>query len=47
MQMKKKRIELRDHIARRLELEGNTAEALSDNAKFDFGNKLYTMGKWK
>jgi len=51
MQMKEKRIELRDHIARRLELEGNTAEALSDNAKFDFlvanctlwenGNKVY------
>ncbi|MAS86360.1 MAG: hypothetical protein CMH30_00065 [Micavibrio sp.] len=51
MKMKEKRIELRDHIAKRLELEGNTAEALSDNAKFDFlvanctlwenGNKVY------
>ena len=51
MKMKQKRIELRDHIAKRLELEGNTAEALSDNAKFDFlvanctlwenGNKVY------
>tara|TARA_R110002020_G_scaffold81192_5_gene202003 strand:+ start:676 stop:1554 length:879 start_codon:yes stop_codon:yes gene_type:complete len=51
MKMKTKRIELRDHIAKRLELEGNTAEALSDNAKFDFlvanctlwenGNKVY------
>jgi hypothetical protein len=49
--MQKKRIELRDHIARRIELEGNTAESLSDNAKFDFlvanctlwenGNKVY------
>ena len=34
--MKTKRIELRDHIAKKLELEGNSAEALSDNAKFDF-----------
>lgn len=51
LKMKEKRIELRDHIAKRLELEGNTAEALSDNAKFDFlvanctlwenGNKVY------
>ena len=51
MKMKEKRIELRDHIAKRLEREGNTAEALSDNAKFDFlvanctlwenGNKVY------
>jgi hypothetical protein len=49
--MQKKRIELRDHIASRIELEGNTAESLSDNAKFDFlvanctlwenGNKVY------
>jgi hypothetical protein len=49
--MQKKRIALRDHIARRIELEGNTAESLSDNAKFDFlvanctlwenGNKVY------
>jgi hypothetical protein len=49
--MRKKRNELRDHIAQRIALEGNTAEALSDNAKFDFlvanctfyenGNKVY------
>ena len=51
MKMKEKRIELRDHIAKSLELEGNTSEDLSDNAKFDFlvanctlwenGNKVY------
>jgi len=49
--MQKKRVELRDHITSKIELEGNTAESLSDNAKFDFlvanctlwenGNKVY------
>ena len=34
--MKRKRIELRDHIAERIALEGNTAESLADNAKIDF-----------
>lgn len=50
--MRIKRNELRDLIAERLSLEQNTAEALSDNARFDFlvanctfyenGNKVYT-----
>jgi hypothetical protein len=34
--MRRKRIELRDLISQRMELEQNTAEAISDNARFDF-----------
>ena len=34
--MRGKRIELRDLLSERIELESNTAESLSDNAKFDF-----------
>jgi hypothetical protein len=36
IEIREKRIELRDLISERLGLEANTAEALSDNAKFDF-----------
>ena len=36
IKIRQKRIELRDLIAERLSLEGNTAEALADNARFDF-----------
>tara|TARA_B100001778_G_scaffold258299_2_gene218542 strand:+ start:4738 stop:5628 length:891 start_codon:yes stop_codon:yes gene_type:complete len=36
IQMRIKRIELRDLIAEKMELEQNTAEAIADNAKFDF-----------
>jgi len=49
--MRRKRIELRELIAERMSLEQNTAESLSDNARFDFlvanctfhenGNKVY------
>ena len=35
IEIREKRIELRDLISERLSLEGNTAEALSENAKFD------------
>lgn len=51
IEMRKKRNELRDLIAERLSLEQNTAESISDNAKFDYlvanctfyenGNKVY------
>lgn len=34
--MRKLRNDLRDHIMKRLSLENNSAEALSDNARFDF-----------
>jgi len=34
--MRLKRHELRDLLSERIELEGNTAESLSENAKFDF-----------
>jgi hypothetical protein len=34
--MRKKRIELRELIAERMSLEQNTAESISDNARFDF-----------
>jgi hypothetical protein len=34
--MRKKRIELRELIAERMGLEQNTAESISDNARFDF-----------
>jgi len=34
--MRIKRMELRDLLAERIELEGNTAESLSENAKFDY-----------
>lgn len=34
--MRKKRIELRDLISERMSLEQNTAESISDNARFDF-----------
>jgi hypothetical protein len=34
--MRKKRLELRDLLAQKIELEGNTAESLSENAKFDY-----------
>lgn len=34
--MRRKRIELRELIAERMSLEQNTAESLSDNARFDF-----------
>lgn len=36
IEMRKKRIELRELIAERMNLEQNTAESLSDNARFDF-----------
>jgi hypothetical protein len=36
IEMRKKRIELRELIAEKMSLEQNTAEALSDNSKFDF-----------
>lgn len=36
MQMKELRIKLRDHIAERIGMEENTAEALADNARFDY-----------
>lgn len=36
IEIRQKRAELRDLIGERLALEGNTAEALSDNAKFDY-----------
>ena len=35
-EMRKKRLELRDLLASKIELEGNTAESLSENAKFDY-----------
>jgi len=36
IQMRRKRIELRDLLAEKVSLEQNTAESLSDNAKFDY-----------
>jgi len=36
VEIREKRIQLRDLITERLSLEGNTAEALSDNARFDY-----------
>ena len=36
LDMRRKRIELRDLLAERVTLEQNTAESLSDNAKFDY-----------
>ena len=36
IEIREKRIELRDLIGERLSLEANTAESLSDNARFDF-----------
>lgn len=36
IEMRKKRIELRELISERMSLEQNTAEAISDNARFDF-----------
>jgi hypothetical protein len=36
IEMRKKRIELRDLLAQKVTLEQNTAESLSDNAKFDY-----------
>lgn len=52
IKMRIKRSELRDLIAERMSLEQNTAESISDNARFDFlvsnctyyenGNKVYT-----
>ena len=36
IEIRKKRNELRDLIGERLSLEGNTAEALADNARFDY-----------
>jgi hypothetical protein len=36
IQMRIARMELRDLIAEKMALEGNTAESLADNAKFDF-----------
>jgi hypothetical protein len=36
IEMRKKRIELRELIAERMSLEQNTAESISDNARFDF-----------
>ena len=35
-EMRIKRVELRNLLAEKIELEGNTAESLSDNAKFDY-----------
>lgn len=36
IKIRQKRIDLRDLISERLGLEGNTAESLSDNARFDY-----------
>lgn len=36
MEMKELRLKLRDHIAEKIAMEENTAEALADNARFDF-----------
>jgi hypothetical protein len=36
IEMRRKRIELRELIAERMGLEQNTAESISDNARFDF-----------
>lgn len=36
IEMRKKRIELRDLISERMAFEQNTAEAIADNARFDF-----------
>ena len=36
VEMRQKRFELRDLIAERLSMDENTAESISDNAKFDF-----------
>lgn len=36
VQMKELRVKLRDHIAERIGMEENTAEALADNARFDY-----------
>lgn len=36
IEMRRKRAELRDHIAEKMGLEQNTAEALADNSQFDF-----------
>ena len=36
IKIREKRVELRDLIGERLSLEANTAESLSDNARFDF-----------
>lgn len=36
IEMRKKRIELRDLISERMSFEQNTAEAIADNARFDF-----------
>jgi hypothetical protein len=36
IEMRRKRAELRDHIAEKMSLEQNTAESLADNAQFDF-----------
>lgn len=36
IEMRKKRIELRELIGERMSLEQNTAEAIADNARFDF-----------
>ena len=35
-EMRVKRVELRNLLSEKIELEGNTAESLSDNAKFDY-----------
>ena len=35
-EMRKKRLELRDLLASKIELEGNTGDSLSENAKFDY-----------
>lgn len=52
VQMRLKRLELRDLVSERIALEQNTAEAISDNSRFDFlvansafyenGEKVYT-----
>ena len=36
VEMRRKRIELREHIGEKMSLEQNTAESLADNAQFDF-----------
>tara|TARA_R110000868_G_scaffold380675_2_gene646698 strand:+ start:5956 stop:6798 length:843 start_codon:yes stop_codon:yes gene_type:complete len=36
IEIREKRLKLRDLITERLSLEGNTAESLSDNARFDY-----------
>jgi hypothetical protein len=36
VEMRRKRIELREHIGEKMSLEQNTAESLSDNSQFDF-----------